>query len=130
MGLDSVAVCFLHSYVNPDHEVRMAEILKAEAPDVVVTISSDLSRQLREYERTSTAVLDAYIKPIVRSYLAKLEGVIADRGFAGQFLMTRSGGGAMTASSAKEAPVNLILSGPAGGVLGASWFAKAAGTRT
>lgn len=127
MGLDAVAVCFLHSYVNPDHEVRMAEILKAEAPDVVVTISSELSRQLREYERTSTAVLDSYIKPIVRSYLDKLEGVIAERGFAGQFLMTRSGGGAMTASSAKEAPVNLILSGPAGGVLGASWFAKAAG---
>lgn len=127
LGLDAVAVSFLHSYVNPAHEVRMAEILKAEAPDVIVTISSDLSRQLREYERTSTAVLDAYIKPIVRSYLAKLEGVIADRGFAGQFLMTRSGGGAMTAGFAKEAPVNLILSGPAGGVLGASWFAKAAG---
>ena len=127
MDLDSVAVCFLHSYVNPAHEVRMAEILKAEAPDVVVTISSDLSRQLREYERTSTAVLDAYIKPIVRSYLASLEGVISDRGFDGQFLMMRSGGGAMTAATAKEAPVNLILSGPAGGVLGASWFAKAAG---
>ncbi len=127
LGLDAVAVSFLHSYVNPAHEVRMAEILKAEAPDVIVTISSDLSRQLREYERTSTAVLDAYIKPIVRSYLAKLEGVIEDRGFAGQFLMMRSGGGAMTAGFAKEAPVNLILSGPAGGVLGASWFAKAAG---
>ena len=127
MDLDSVAVCFLHSYVNPAHEVRMAEILKAEAPDVVVTISSDLSRQLREYERTSTAVLDAYIKPIVRSYLASLEGVISDRGFDGQFLMMRSGGGAMTAATAKEAPVNLILSGPAGGVLGASWFAQAAG---
>ncbi|MDI1289299.1 MAG: hydantoinase/oxoprolinase family protein, partial [bacterium] len=127
MGLDSVAVCFLHSYVNPAHEIRMAEILKAEAPDVIVTISSDLSRQLREFERTSTAVLDAYIKPIVRSYLAQLESVLVDRGFTGQFLMTRSGGGAMTAASAKEAPVNLILSGPAGGVLGAAWFAKAAG---
>jgi N-methylhydantoinase A len=127
MGLDSVAVCFLHSYVNPAHEIRMAEILKAEAPDVIVTISSDLSRQLREFERTSTAVLDAYIKPIVRSYLAQLEAVLDERGFSGQFLMTRSGGGAMTAASAKEAPVNLILSGPAGGVLGAAWFAKAAG---
>lgn len=127
MGLDAVAVSFLHSYVNPAHEQRMAEILAAEAPRVVVTLSSDLSRQLREYERTSTAVLDAYIKPIVRSYLTKLEGVLDDRGFEGQFLMTRSGGGAMTAGSAKEAPVNLILSGPAGGVLGASWFARAAG---
>lgn len=125
MGLESVAVCFLHSYVNPAHEIRMAEILRAEAPDVVVTLSSDLSREIREYERTSTAVLDSYIKPIVRSYLNELEGVLADRGFAGQFLMTRSGGGAMTASSAKEAPVNLILSGPAGGVLGGAWFAKA-----
>ncbi len=127
MGLESVAVSFLHSYVNPAHEQRMGEILAAEAPDVAVTLSSDLSRQLREYERTSTAVLDAYIKPIVRSYLVDLEGAINDRGFGGQFLMTRSGGGAMTARSAKEAPVNLILSGPAGGVLGASWFAKAAG---
>lgn len=127
MGLEAVAVSFLHSYVNPAHEQRMAEILAAEAPDVAVTLSSDLSRQLREYERTSTAVLDAYIKPIVRSYLTDLEGAIADRGFGGQFLMTRSGGGAMTARSAKDAPVNLILSGPAGGVLGASWFAKAAG---
>lgn len=124
MGLDSVAVSFLHSYVNPLHEQRMAEILAEHAPDVVVTISSDLSRQLREYERTSTAVLDAYIKPIVRKYLDKLRESLANKGFVGQFLVTRSGGGAMTVTAAKEAPVNLILSGPAGGVLGASWFAR------
>lgn len=124
MGLDAVAVSFLHAYVNPAHEKLMAEILATEAPGVVVTISSDLSRQLREYERTSTAVLDAYIKPIVRRYLNALEDKLHDRGFTGQFLMTRSGGGAMTASSSREAPVNLILSGPAGGVLGAAWFAR------
>ena len=123
MGLDSVAVSFLHSYVNPSHEQKMAEILAEHAPGVVVTIGSDLSRQLREYERTSTAVLDAYIKPIVRRYLDRLRESLADKGFVGQFLVTRSGGGAMTAAAAKEAPVNLILSGPAGGVLGASWFA-------
>lgn len=125
LGLDSVAVCFLHSYVNPTHEQKMAEILKQEAPHVQVTLSSDLSRELREYERTSTAVLDAYIKPIMRKYLTKLQQSLGSEGFVGQFLMTRSGGGAMTADSAKEAPVNLILSGPAGGVLGAAWFAKA-----
>lgn len=129
LGLDAVAVSFLHAYVNPAHERRMAEILASEAPGVVVTISSDLSRQLREYERTSTAVLDAYIKPIVRRYLNALEAKLQDRGFKGQFLMTRSGGGAMTASSSREAPVNLILSGPAGGVLGAAWFAREANYR-
>lgn len=127
LGLDSVAICFLHSYVNPAHERKMAEILRQEAPNVQVTLSSDLSRELREYERTSTAVLDAYIKPIMGKYLTKLNQSLSKEGFVGQFLMTRSGGGAMTADSAKEAPVNLILSGPAGGVLGASWFAKTTG---
>ncbi len=127
LGLESVAISFLHSYVNPAHEQRMADILREVAPGVEVTVCSALSRELREYERTSTGVLDAYIKPIVRRYLSKLETTIAERGFAGQFLTTRSGGGAMTVSTAKDAPVNLILSGPAGGVLGASWFAHAAG---
>ncbi len=126
LGLQSVAISFLHSYVNPAHEQRMAAILRETAPDVEVTVSSSLARELREYERTSTGVLDAYIKPIVRRYLSKLETTIADRGFTGQFLTTRSGGGAMTVATAKDAPVNLILSGPAGGVLGAAWFAHAA----
>lgn len=121
-GVESIAVAFLHSYVNPAHEQKMAEIIAEIAPNLEVTLSSDLSREIREYERTSTAVLDAYIKPIVRRYLSKLQNSLKKGGFAGQFLMTRSGGGAMTAAAAQEAPVNLILSGPAGGVLGASWF--------
>lgn len=127
LGIESVAVCFLHSYMNPTHEERMAEILREEAPDIEVTISSDLSRELREYERTSTSVLNAYIKPIVRSYLVRLEETLEERGFSGQFLVTRSGGGASSVAVAKESPVNLILSGPAGGVLGAAWFADNAG---
>lgn len=122
-GLEAVAICFIHSYVNPAHEERMAQIMAEVAPNVEVTRSSALSREIREYERTSTAVLDAYIKPIVRRYLEKLQASLSQDGFNGQFLMTRSGGGAMTASQVREAPVNLILSGPAGGVLGASWFA-------
>lgn len=125
-GLESVAVAFLHSYVNPAHEHKMAAVLAELAPDVEVTLSSSLSREIREYERTSTAVLDAYIKPIVRRYLRKLQNSLAKGGFTGQFLMTRSGGGAMTATAVQEAPVNLILSGPAGGVLGASWFSGVA----
>lgn len=127
--IEAVAVCFLHSYVNPAHEVRMGEILAEYAPNVEVTLSSSLSREMREYERTSTAVLDAYIKPIIRNYVTNLQTSLADKSFGGQFLMTRSGGGAMTAESAKTAPVNLILSGPAGGVLGASWFARVSGHR-
>lgn len=123
-GYDAVAVTFLHSYVAPQHEQRMREILREEAPDVQVTISHELSREYREYERTSTAVLDAYIKPIMHNYLRTLEGELAERGFDGRFLMSRSGGGAMTASTAREQPVNLILSGPAGGVVGAAGFSK------
>lgn len=124
LGLEAVAIVFLHSYVNPSHENKMAKILRETCPDIEVTVSSELSREIREYERTSTAVLDTYIKPIVRRYLSKLKVSLATQGFKGQFLMTRSGGGAMTVDAAMETPVNLILSGPAGGVLGGTWLAR------
>ncbi|RCG30622.1 hydantoinase/oxoprolinase family protein [Sphaerisporangium album] len=123
-GYRSVAVAFLHSYANPGHELRMREVLAEVAPEVAVTLSHELSREYREYERTSTAVLDAYVKPIVRRYLHTLEEELASGGFGGRFLMTRSGGGAMTARSAREQPVSLILSGPAGGVIGAAALSK------
>ncbi|MDR1710484.1 MAG: hydantoinase/oxoprolinase family protein [Propionibacteriaceae bacterium] len=126
-GYDSVAVAFLHSYANPDNERRMRDVLAEVAPGVAVTLSSDLSREYREYERTSTAVLDAYIKPIIRNYLVELGQRLDGGGFAGSFLISRSGGGAMTAASAKEQPANLILSGPAGGVIGAAGFSKLIG---
>ncbi|MEU6540714.1 hydantoinase/oxoprolinase family protein [Streptomyces sp. NPDC047000] len=126
-GYDAVAVAFLHAYANPAHEQRMRDILNEVAPGVDVTLSHELSREYREYERTSTAVLDAYIKPIVRSYLETLEGSLARSGFAGRFLMSRSGGGAMTVTAAREQPVNLILSGPAGGVIGAAAFSRLIG---
>lgn len=128
-GYEAVAVCFLHSYANPAHEARMREILHEVCPEVAVTVSHDLSREYREYERTSTAVLDAYIKPVVRGYLTRLEEELADRGFTGRFLVSRSGGGGMTCAAAREQPVNLILSGPAGGVVGAAGFARLTGRR-
>ncbi|MFF8892790.1 hydantoinase/oxoprolinase family protein [Brevibacterium casei] len=128
-GYEAVAVTFLHSYANPEHEKRMGEIIAEAAPGVEVTLSHELSREYREYERTSTTVLDAYIKPIMRSYLRELETELEARGFGGQFLMSRSGGGAMTATAAREQPVNLILSGPAGGVIGAAGFAKLIGRK-
>ncbi len=126
-GVDAVAVCFLHSYANPDHERIMRSVLQEVCPDVAVTLSSDLSREYREYERTSTAVINAYIHPATRSYLGHLQRALGRQGFTGQFLLVRSGGGAMTASSALREPIHLILSGPAAGVVGAAEFGKAIG---
>ena len=123
-GIQSVAVCFLHSYANPDHEVAMREVLESEAPEISVTLSHELSREYREYERISTTVIDAYVKPITRTYLTRLDDELRNGGFAGQFLMTRSGGGAMTLDTAKNQPVHLVLSGPAGGVIGAAALGK------
>ncbi|MEM7343257.1 MAG: hydantoinase/oxoprolinase family protein [Chloroflexota bacterium] len=125
--VQAVAICFLHSYANPDHELAMAEILRDVCPEVSVTLSHHLSREYREYERTSTTVIDAYVKPITRTYLEKLDGELDQGGFKGQFLLTRSGGGAMTVASAKEQPVHLVLSGPAGGVIGGAALSKLIG---
>ncbi|WP_022873893.1 hydantoinase/oxoprolinase family protein [Nesterenkonia alba] len=124
---DAVAVAFLHSYANPENELAMGKVLQEIVPNVEVTLSHELSREYREYERTSTAVLDAYIKPIVRRYLTELGVNLESAGFEGRFLMSRSGGGAMTASAAAEQPVNLILSGPAGGVVGAAAISQELG---
>jgi N-methylhydantoinase A len=127
LGIEAVAVCFLHSYVNPAHELDMEEVLRQECPEILVTLSHRLSREYREYERTSTAVMDAYIKPVVRSYLATLDGDLRQRGFTGHFLLTRSGGGAMTVASATAQPVHTVLSGPAGGVIGARFLSQIIG---
>jgi N-methylhydantoinase A len=127
LQVESVAVCLLHAYANPSHELAVKAVLAEVVPQIEVSVSHELAREYREYERTSTTVLDAYIKPIVRRYLARLGSNLGDRGFAGHFLVTRSGGGAMTAQRARETPAHLILSGPAGGVTGAAWFADVTG---
>ncbi|MCC6617337.1 MAG: hydantoinase/oxoprolinase family protein [Anaerolineae bacterium] len=126
-GAQSIAVCFLHSYANPEHELLMEQVVKEEAPEISVTLSSNLSREYREYERTSTTVIDAYVKPITRTYLTRLDNELRQGGFNGHFLMTRSGGGAMTLETAKEQPVHLVLSGPAGGVIGGAYLGKLIG---
>ncbi|MEX1295140.1 MAG: hydantoinase/oxoprolinase family protein [Candidatus Limnocylindrales bacterium] len=125
--VQAVAVCLLHSYSNPEHEVAVGQVLREELPGVDITLSHELLRVYREYERTSTSVLDAYVKPVVRHYLDMLGDELVERGFTGHFLMMRSGGGAMTVDAAKERPVNLVLSGPAGGVVGAAAFAELVG---
>jgi len=119
-GAESVAVAFLHSYANPDHELAMEAVLREVAPDLEISLSHRLVREYREYERTSTTVIDAYTKPIVRRYLERLRGSLGDAGFEGRFLITRSGGGAMTVATAMEQPAHMVLSGPAAGVIGAA----------
>ena len=92
-----------------------------------ISLSSDLTREYREYERTSTAVLDAYIKPIFDSYVDELDGELREDGFEGSFFLTRSGGGALAADAAKEMPIHTIMSGPAGGLIGASFVGESTG---
>ena len=118
-GLISLAVCFLHSYANPSHERRTAEILRAAYPHVSVSISSDITREYREYERTSTVALDAYIRPVLDDYLGALDESLTAAGMTRPMYVMRSGGGAMTAAQARQAPLMTVLSGPAGGVIGA-----------
>lgn len=126
-GLRSIAVCFLHSYANPEHERRAGAILREAFPDVQVSISSDLTREYREYERTSTVTLDAYIRPVLNNYLDSLERHLDEGGLEKPLHIMRSGGGAMTADLAKQAPLTTVLSGPAGGVVGTTFLARELG---
>lgn len=119
-NVEAVAICFLHAYQNDEHEQRAAEIFQNAYPSVSVSISQDIAGEYREYERTSTTVLDAYIKPIFESYVDQLDSALRTEGFDGNFFITRSGGGALAADSAKTAPVHTILSGPAGGLIGSA----------
>ena len=123
-GVESIAVSYLHSYKNPIHEEQTKKIIEKLYPEITVSISSDVVSEYREYERTSTTVLDAYIKPIVERYLEKLEKVLVSRGFKGILLIMRSDGGVMTARTAANSPISTVQSGPAGGVVGAIYVAE------
>jgi len=119
----SIAVSLLHSYKNADHEERIKSIASKTHPNLSVSISSEVVSEYREYERTSTTVLDAYIKPIIAEYLHKLERTLSVNGFKGVLLITRSDGGMMTAATAANSPISTVQSGPAGGVVGGSHLA-------
>ncbi|MFL4999090.1 MAG: hydantoinase/oxoprolinase family protein [Xanthobacteraceae bacterium] len=125
--VQAIAVCYLHAYKNPAHEQRTKEIIRAEWPDLAVSISSDIVREYREYERTSTTVVNATIQPIFRRYIGSLEKTLAHENFAGSFYITRSGGGALLAHDAAEVPVHTIFSGPAGGLIGAARLSEVIG---
>ncbi|MFI6322899.1 hydantoinase/oxoprolinase family protein [Nonomuraea sp. NPDC050556] len=114
-GFDAIAVCLLFSYVNPAHEVRVREIL---GDDVLVVLSHEVAREWREYERTSSAVLEAYTGPVVRDYLSRVEERFAARGLTVPVHVMQSSGGLVNASYARRRPLQTLLSGPVGGTMG------------
>ena len=128
-GYTSIAVALLFSYENPDHELEVEELLKAELDDPPISLSHRLAREWREYERTSTAVLDAYTAPIVRTYLEELSQGLKDDGMTVPLHIMQSSGGIITAESAREHTVQTLLSGPVGGAMGGVSLARLTGKK-
>jgi N-methylhydantoinase A len=122
-GYESVAVGLLHSYLNDSHERMVREVLNQIVPEVMVSISSEVSPQMREYERFNTVVANAYIKPLMKSYLGRLEGRLVEQGVTCNVFLMHSGGGIISIESAAEFPVRLVESGPAGGAVFAATIA-------
>ncbi|MEL7297102.1 MAG: hydantoinase/oxoprolinase family protein [Pseudomonadota bacterium] len=121
---ESIAVGFLHAYANPRHEQRVRELITTMWPDVAVSLSSDVSPQMREYERFNTVVANAYIKPLMQSYLRRLAGRLSEAGCRCPVFLMHSGGGIISLADAAEFPVRLVESGPAGGAVFASRLAQ------
>ena len=126
-GVESVAVAFLFSYRSPAHEQRAAEIVAAALPGASVSVSHRITQEWREYERTSTTVVNAYIQPVLDRYLGAFGQGLAGRGFAGQLLITQSNGGASSLEAARSRPVHTIESGPAAGATGCASLAALLG---
>src|SRR5215472_13907130 len=128
-GVQAIAVCYLFSFVNPAHERRTREIIAEIAPEISVSLSSDVDPTFREYERLCVTAFDAYLGPVVKRYLAGLADTLRGLGVPGVPLIMRSRGGIVSAALAAQQPVTLFLSGPAGGVIGAAFAAESAGVR-
>ena len=126
-GVEAVAVALLHSYVNDAHERRIREILGRHIPEVSVTISSEVCPEAREYERTSTAVLNAYVQPLMAGYLARLAALFAGEGYTAPIHLMTSGGNLASLDTAMRFPVRLVESGPAGGAILAARLAAERG---
>ena len=117
-GYDSVSVCLLHSYKNPDHEKQVKKVIQEKLPSISVSLSHEMVREWREYERTSTTIINGYIAPIVEKYLAEFEEEIDHRGLNKDLYIMQSNGGVMTSEIAKVKPIQTLLSGPVGGTMG------------
>ena len=129
LDIRSVALCFLHAYANPDHERRAREIILEEHPAAHVTISSDVASELREFERTSTVAINASTIPIISAYLDGLSQALSDRGLERELFVMQSNGGVIASRTARSLPVRTVMSGPAGGVVGAQFIANRMGLR-
>lgn len=119
-GVEAIAVCFLHSYINASHEKRAGEIIKEEFPEVYLTLSSEINPEFREYFRASTTVINASLMPLVARYIDMLQKEIASRGFKSGLYVMQSAGGLMTGDVARDKPAVMVESGPAAGVIAAS----------
>ena len=128
-GVESIAVCFLFSYIDPRHEERAREILAEELPEVFVTTSARVSPQFREFERFTTAAMNAFIGPPVRRYVRRLGEALAASGLAAELHIMASNGGVATPAMVADRPVLTLLSGPAAGVLGGAWAGALSGRR-
>jgi N-methylhydantoinase A len=124
---EAVAVCLLFSYINTRHEERLKEILEEELPGLPVSISHEVAPIWREYERASTTIADAYLKPLFGRYVPSLEGALREAGMERDWTIMKSNGGAMLASAAADNPVQTLMSGPAGGMIATQVFAQALG---
>jgi N-methylhydantoinase A len=127
-GIKALAICFLHAYANPAHEQRASELVRAVAPDMLVCTSSEVSPVYREYERTSTTSLNAYVMPAASAYVRRLSKGLSDRGYDKELFIMQSNGGVATTDVVVRFPIRIIESGPAAGALTAARYAKAAGT--
>src|SRR5271169_222160 len=126
-GVEAIAVSFLNSYRNPAHEQAVAELAAREFPEIAVSLSAAVVPELREYERTTTTVANAFVQPLMDRYIAQIEAELRRRGFAGRFYLMQSAGGLASPEMARRFPIRLLESGPAGGGLATALFGRSAG---
>ena len=125
--VDAIAVCFINAYASGAHERQLRELARERDAGIPISLSSEVLPEIREYERTSTTVVNAYVLPLVRSYLAGLQAQLREHDIAAPLTVMQSSGGAMSAAAASERPIHIIESGPAAGVVGAAEFARRLG---
>jgi N-methylhydantoinase A len=128
-GYRAVAICLLNAYANPAHEERLAALITAALPGVLVTCSHQVAREFREFERASTTILSAYVQPVIDGYLHRFEAKLAESGFKGRFTVMQSNGGRLPAEAMRASAITALYSGPAAGVVGATRQAARSGFR-
>ena len=126
-GIESLAICLLHSYLNPAHEIELAELIRCKRPDLSITLSSEVCPEIREFDRACTALANAYIKPLMARYLERLSTALVEEGIDAPLFIVTSGGGMTTLETATRFPIRLVESGPSGGAVLAAKIARECG---